>query len=65
MLILYSAGLAIPFIISALLIDRLKETFAGIKRHYKAINIISGVFLIIVGLFMMTGAMGTLLEILG
>lgn len=64
MLIIYSAGLGIPFIISALLIDRLKETFQVIKKHYRVINIVSGVFLIIIGVLMMTGMFGYFLALL-
>ena len=39
MLLCYSLGLGVPFIISAILIDRLKNTFDFIKKHYKIINI--------------------------
>lgn len=63
MLVLYSAGLGIPFVLSALLIDKLKETFQAIKQHYRVINIVSGVFLIIVGVMMMTGTFGRLLNL--
>ncbi|HEX3020976.1 MAG TPA: cytochrome c biogenesis protein CcdA [Lachnospiraceae bacterium] len=64
MLIAYSVGLGIPFLISALLIDRLKGTIQFIKKHYDIINRISGVFLIVIGVFIMTGLMGYLLNIL-
>lgn len=64
MLLLYSIGLGIPFMISAVLIDSLKSTFDFIKRHYKAINVISGVLLIIVGIMMATGTLGWLLSIM-
>ena len=63
MLIVYSAGLGIPFVLSAILIDRLKETFQVIKKHYRMINLISGIFLIIVGVMMMTGTFGYLLSL--
>jgi len=63
MLISYSLGLAIPFIISALLIDQLKASFEFIKRHYQVINIISGGLLVLVGIMMMTGIMGYLLSL--
>ena len=55
MLIFYSIGLGIPFFISALLIDKLKSTFAFIKRNYKIINIMSGIFLIIIGVLIAIG----------
>lgn len=64
MLLCYSLGLGIPFIISALLIDRLKSTFALIKRNYRIINIICGGFLILIGILMATGAMGRFLALL-
>ena len=51
----YSLGMGIPFVLCALLIDRVKGAFAAIKRHYKAINRVCGVFLVLVGLAMMTG----------
>ncbi len=51
----YSLGLGIPFILCALLIDRIKGAFAAIKRHYTTINRVCGVFLLIVGVAMMTG----------
>ena len=61
MLLLYSIGLGIPFVISALLIDRLKNTLDFIKNNYKIINIISGLLLILMGILMMTGMMSRLL----
>ena len=64
MLLAYSLGLGIPFILSALLIDSLKSAFAFIKRNYKIINIISGSFLILVGIMMATGTLGKLLSFL-
>ena len=64
MLFLYSAGLGIPFIISALLIDQLKSTFDFIKRNYGIINVISGLFLVLIGILMATGILGSFLSIL-
>ena len=64
MLVVYSAGLGIPFIISALLLDRLKGTFAAIKKHYRTINIVCGVFLIVIGILMMTGTFGYFMSLL-
>lgn len=64
MLLTYSLGLGIPFILSALLIDSLKGTFNFIKRNYKVINFISGALLIIIGVLMATGYLNKLLSIL-
>lgn len=64
MLLCYSMGLGIPFVASALLIERLKSTFQWIKSHYRIINILSGSLLILVGILMMTGFMGYFLSLL-
>ena len=55
LLLCYSLGLGVPFVLCALLIDRMKGAFAFIKRHYALINRVCGVFLIAVGLAMATG----------
>lgn len=64
MLLLYSMGLGIPFLLSALLIDKLKGTFQFIKMHYQVINRICGGLLVAVGIAMMTGLMSRLLGLL-
>ncbi len=64
MLLVYSLGLGIPFIVSALLIDKLKSAFDFIKRNYKIINTVSGTLLVIVGILMMTGLMSRLVAVL-
>ncbi|MBQ4354282.1 MAG: sulfite exporter TauE/SafE family protein [Clostridia bacterium] len=64
MLLCYSLGLGIPFVASAVLIDRLKSAFDFIKRHYNIINIVCGCLLILVGISMMTGLLGRLLALL-
>ncbi len=64
MLLCFSIGLGIPFIASALLIERLKATFDFIKRNYKVINTISGIFLILIGILMMTGMMASFMSLL-
>ena len=62
MLLVYSLGLGIPFVLSAVLIEKLKRSFDFIKRHYKAVHMISGILLIIIGILMMTGWMGAMLS---
>jgi len=64
MLLAYSLGLGIPFILSAVLIDYLKTAFNWIKRHYKIINTVSGVLLVLIGVLMATGTLGRLLSLL-
>ena len=64
LLLVYSMGLGIPFVLSALLIDKLKGAFGFIRRHYKLINLISGSLLVIVGVLMMTGLLGKFIALL-
>lgn len=51
LMLLYSIGLGIPFIISAVLIEKLKNIFDFIKKHYDVIKRISGIILVIAGLY--------------
>ena len=53
LIVLYCLGLGIPFIVSAFLIDRLKSVFDFIKKNYRIIKIISGLILIIMGIYLM------------
>jgi len=64
MLLAYSLGLGIPFLLSAALIDYLKSAFSWIKRNYHIINKICGGLLIVIGVLMATGTLGRLLNIL-
>lgn len=63
LLLTYSLGLGVPFVLSALLIDRLSGAFNWVKQHYRIINLASGSFLILVGILMMTGLMGRLMAV--
>ena len=64
MLLAYSLGLGVPFLLSALLIDKLKSAFDWVKAHYQIINTISGCLLILIGVLMATGTLGRLLALL-
>lgn len=55
LLLVYSLGLGLPFIASTYLLNSLKNTFKWIKEHFKQINLVSAVLMIIVGIAMMTG----------
>ena len=64
MLLAYSLGLGIPFMLSAVLIDYLKSAFNWIKKNYRVINIVSGCLLVLIGVMMATGTLGRLLSLL-
>ena len=53
LLLLYSIGLGIPFVLSAVLIEKLKGAFDVIKKHYKIVNILSGIVLVVMGFFLL------------
>jgi cytochrome c-type biogenesis protein len=55
LLAVYSAGLAIPFLLTALAFSRMTTAFAVVKRHYQAIVATGGVILIAMGVLIWTG----------
>jgi len=55
LLAVYSAGLAIPFIATALAFSRMTTAFSVVKRHYQAIVAVGGVILIAMGVLIWTG----------
>jgi cytochrome c-type biogenesis protein len=55
LLAVYSAGLAVPFLITAVAFNRATTAFAWVKRHYAVINGVAGVLLISIGILVLTG----------
>jgi len=55
LLAVYSAGLAIPFLATALAFSRMTTAFTVIKRHYQAIVAVGGLILIVMGVLIVTG----------
>jgi cytochrome c-type biogenesis protein len=55
LLAVYSAGLGIPFLLTALAFSRMTTTFAVIKRHYAGIMAGAGAILIAMGVLILTG----------
>lgn len=53
LMLLYSIGLGIPFIVSVLLIEKLKNVFNVIKKNYNIIQKICGAILIVMGIYIM------------
>jgi cytochrome c-type biogenesis protein len=54
LLAVYSAGLGIPFLMTALAIDQFFAVFAKIRRHYRMIEFVSGGLLVAIGLLIFT-----------
>lgn len=51
----YWLGLALPFVVVALLLGRVLPALAWVKRHIATINVAGGVLLVIIGLLMLLG----------
>ncbi|MCH6561582.1 MAG: hypothetical protein IH800_04070 [Myxococcales bacterium] len=49
LLALYSLGLGLPFLLMALSLERFFHVFARVKQHFKAIEVVSGLLLVTVG----------------
>lgn len=63
LLLLYACGLALPFLLVALLLERGFRLLARLKRFMRAIEILSGIMLIIMGGFIMAGSMDMLSQL--
>jgi cytochrome c-type biogenesis protein len=56
LLVCYSLGLGVPFLLVGLGVRKLMGAFGWIKRHYRPIAAVSGAFLVFVGVLLFTGA---------
>ena len=54
LLAFYSLGLAVPFLLTAVLFERATEAWGWLKRHYTAVTVASGAVLFIMGLLIFT-----------
>jgi len=51
----YSAGLAVPFLLTGLGINKFLSFYSSFRRHLHKVEVVSGIVLILVGLLVMTG----------
>ena len=51
----YSAGLATPFLLTAVAFNRMTRVFSFVKRHYSAIVATGGAILVVMGVLIVTG----------
>jgi len=56
----YSAGLGVPFFLSAIILHKFFEYFKTIREYFKAISIIGGALLIMVGILLIAGYFSSL-----
>jgi cytochrome c-type biogenesis protein len=64
LLLVYSLGLGVPFVISGLGLARLESTFGWVKRHYRIINFVSGSLLVIFGVLLLTNRLTRIASVL-
>jgi cytochrome c-type biogenesis protein len=55
LLTIYSAGLALPFLLSAVAFDGARRVFEPVKRHYAALQVAAGLVLVVMGVLVITG----------
>ncbi len=55
LLAFYSAGVAIPFLATALAFERMTSLFAVIKRHFRVVIASGGIVLIVMGVLVWSG----------
>jgi cytochrome c-type biogenesis protein len=60
----YSLGLGIPFLITAVSFNTFLGVFGWVKKHFRTIEIISGLLLVIIGVFIFIGSFGYIASLL-
>lgn len=55
LLVAYSAGLAVPFLVAALAVERFVGWFQRFRRHLHLVQLASGALLVVVGVLILTG----------
>ncbi len=65
LLVTFSLGLGLPFILSALFLSLFMKFFSKITKHLRIVSIIAGIFLIILGIIFITNSMFRLIGFFG
>ena len=64
LLLAYSLGLGVPFLLVAVLLGRIAGALSWLKRHSRAINRVAGVILMLLGIAIATGTLGRVVLLL-
>ncbi len=56
LLLAYSIGLALPFLVAALALPRIEPILHALRRHHRAVQVLSGIFIMGVGVLILTNA---------
>ena len=60
LLVIYALGLGVPFLLTALLIERIFRVFDKVKKYYRMIEIFSGILLVGIGVVIISGGLDRL-----
>ncbi len=60
LLVIYSAGLAVPFLLAGWSIERFFQAFAHVRRHFRKLEIASGLIIVGVGFLLATNQLSSL-----
>lgn len=64
LLLVYSAGLGLPFVVAALAFERVSRRLTSLKRHYRGVQIAAGSLLAVCGVLLATGLLERLARLL-
>jgi len=56
LLVAYTAGLAVPFLAAALALPRMRRVLDALRRHHRAVQVASGLFIMAMGVLIYTNA---------
>ncbi|HEY7332386.1 MAG TPA: cytochrome c biogenesis protein CcdA [Candidatus Limnocylindria bacterium] len=56
----YAAGLALPFVAAALALPRIRPLLVWLRRHHRSVQVASGVFIVVIGVLIVTNAFSLL-----
>lgn len=56
LLTIYSAGLAVPFLAAAVALPRMRPLIAWLRRYHHAVQVTSGIFIMAIGVLILTNA---------
>jgi cytochrome c-type biogenesis protein len=57
LLAIYSAGLGIPFLLTSLALNKFLTFYGRFKKHFHAVEVVSGALVIAVGVLILTGSL--------
>jgi cytochrome c-type biogenesis protein len=57
LLAVYSAGLGIPFLLTSLALNKFLSFYGRFKRHFHAVEVVSGALVIVIGVLILTGSL--------